>query len=262
MVSGKGLQSIYQKILYLRSLKFGLINIKALTCAIESNCSTHLHDPRRVAQFMDEGLKLAKHRAKVLTQIIRGDPQVALNLALDEKGPISSLPEPFTEYTEKWVNEFADVEAIHSCYDLNHPKGLIKRWATFDNGERVRAWVYGHRSRLATARGVAVWGIQLGEDIAISDRPYRIVKDKAGNEMSVRIGSQEISFANDFEKNLLVQDLKLAEASNLSGRRAFSYPMIAGSLGNTDYYERKYTLVETLATWTKQIQRLEIWVVA
>ena len=34
---------------------------QALTCAIESNCSTHLHDPRRVAQFMDEGLKLAKN---------------------------------------------------------------------------------------------------------------------------------------------------------------------------------------------------------
>ncbi|OUU12713.1 MAG: hypothetical protein CBC00_01570, partial [Verrucomicrobia bacterium TMED40] len=224
---------------------------QALTCAIDSNCSTHLHDPRRVAQFMDEGLKLAKHRAQILQQIIRGDPRKALELALDEMSPVSSLPKPFTEYTEKWVNEFADIEAIHSCYDLNHPKGLIKRWATLDNGERVRAWVYGHRSKLATARGVAVWGIQLGEDIAISDQAYRIVKGKSGNEMSVRIGSQEISFTNDLEKNLLVQDLKLAEASNLSGRRAFSYPMIAGSLGNTEYYKRKYTLVETLATWNE-----------
>ena len=209
------------------------------------------HDPRKVAQFMDKGLKLAKHRAQILQQIIRGDPRRALELAMDKMSPVSSLPEPFSEYTEKWVNEFADIEAIHSCYDLNHPKGLIKRWATFDNGDRVRVWVYGHRSKLATARGVAVWGIQLGEDIAISEQPYRIVKDKAGNETFVRIGSQEISFVNDLEKNLLVQDLKLAEASNLSGRRAFSYPMIAGSSGNTEYYRRKYTLVETLATWNE-----------
>ena len=95
---------------------------QALTCAIDSNCSIHLHDPRRVAQFMDEGLNLAKHRAQILQQIIRGDPRKALELALDEMRPISSLPEPFAEYTEKWVNEFADIEAIHSCYDLNHPK--------------------------------------------------------------------------------------------------------------------------------------------
>ena len=43
----------------------------------------------------------------------------------------------------------------------------------------------------ATAKGVAVWGIQLGEDIAISDQPYKVVKMTQVTKVS-QTGSQEI----------------------------------------------------------------------
>ena len=75
----------------------GLRNITSLACATEKNCSLHIHDPRRINQFFVLGEKLAKKRAQILTQIIRGDPQEALRLAVDEE-KLNNLPLSGTAY--------------------------------------------------------------------------------------------------------------------------------------------------------------------
>jgi hypothetical protein len=65
---------------------------KELACILDKNCTTHNHDPRKVAEFYERGVQLAQSRAKILTQIIRGDPRKALELAIDQKILSSNLP--------------------------------------------------------------------------------------------------------------------------------------------------------------------------
>ena len=91
-----------------------------------------------------------------MTQIIRGDPQEALRLAVDEE-KLNNLPPFIAQHMEQWVYDFVDMESVHVCYNPEHP-GLIKRWATLSNGERLRAWVYGNRKNIPSANGVATWG--------------------------------------------------------------------------------------------------------
>ena len=72
---------------------------KELACILDKNCTTHNHDPRKVAEFYERGVQLAQSRAKILTQIIRGDPRKALELAIDQKILSSNLPADVLKYT-------------------------------------------------------------------------------------------------------------------------------------------------------------------
>ena len=109
-----------------------------------------IHDVRYGA-FYEEGLKISLERAKVLSKIIRGDPQSALRLAISED-MIIRLPDGIRENLETWQTDFVDLDAAHVCFDSNHPLGLIKRWVTFPDGQRKRAWVYGKREKLPKVR--------------------------------------------------------------------------------------------------------------
>ena len=90
-------------------------------------------------------------------------------------------------------------------------------------------------------------GCGLREDFAISDSPYRLRDRQDANY--IRFGSNEIAYSSVAEKNLFLHELESLEQRNLSGRRSFSYPIIAGSSGTSDYYDKKYKLIENLATW-------------
>ena len=83
---------------------------KELACILYKNCTTHNHDPRKVAEFYERGVQLAQSRAKILTQIIRGDPRKALELAIDQKILSSNLPADVLKYTETWIFDFVDFE--------------------------------------------------------------------------------------------------------------------------------------------------------
>ena len=115
----------------------------------------------RYGAFYEEGLKISIERANVLKKIIRGDPRIALRLAISED-IINRLPVGIRENLETWQADFVDLEAAHVCFDPEHTTGLIKRWVTFSDGQRKRAWVYGKRKRLPTKRNLAVWGISMG----------------------------------------------------------------------------------------------------
>ena len=83
--------------------------------------------------------------------------------------------------------------------------------------------------------------------------PYRIGPENNTHTKKIRFGSNEIAYTSDIDKNLFTHELEIAETRNLKGRRSFSYPIIAGSSGTSQYYENKYELVTTLSTWDQAI---------
>ena len=125
-----------------------------LKCAEDENCSTHVHDFRKVRRFYEQGIELATKRRAVLELIIRGDPRKALELSLDEE-TVSLLPNAMQSLLEEWARDYVDFQAMHVCYDSAHPS-LIKKHVTFSNGDRFRAWTMEEETNVFN-QGLAAW---------------------------------------------------------------------------------------------------------
>ena len=119
-----------------------LDEFKTIDCELTKDCT--IHDPRYLRSFFNRGLTLSRTRASVLKKIIRGDPKTALRLTIDGADS-AKLPKPILDNLESREQAFVDFEAMHVCFDPQHPMGYIKRWVTLPNGEKKRAWVYGKR---------------------------------------------------------------------------------------------------------------------
>ena len=76
--------------------------------------------------------------ASTLAKIIRGDPKTALRLAIDEADS-AKLPKPIRDNLESREQAFVDFEAMHACFDPQHPMGYIKRWVTLPDGEKKKS---------------------------------------------------------------------------------------------------------------------------
>ena len=198
------------------------------------------------------GTELSRTRASVLTKIIRGDPQRALSLAIDQS-VIDGLPGSVRENLETWQADFVNLDAVHVCFDSRHPTGLIKRWITFPNGKRMRAWVFGQRKSLQTRKSLSVWGISMGEDMALGETPYRVHETPNG-EKFVQLGHRRLSYEKEYEKNFFIGEIEKTEKESSLKSITIRYPMIASSTGLSEYIERKYDLNTTLATWAEAVQ--------
>ena len=210
-----------------------------------------IHDYPNFTSFFQTGLKLSRTRAKILQSIIRGDPCKALEMAIDEE-KLKSLPGLILRNMEVWQSEYADLEAMHVCYDPKHPKGLIKRTVRFQNGKNFRAWVYGKRLNLQSRKGLSIWGISIGDDLAVSDLPYR-EKEIAG-EAIIALGDEQIKYANEYEKDLFLREIRESERRSSNRSHQVTYPLLAGSSGITQYYEKRYKVYDGLYTWTDAVQ--------
>ena len=202
--------------------------------------------------FIEKGANLSRTRASVLRKIIRGDPQRALSLAIDQS-VIGGLPQSVRENLETWQADFVDLDAVHVCFDSRHPTGLIKRWITLPNGKRMRAWGFGKRRKLPTVKNLAVWGISMGEDMAMGETPYRAHQTPNG-EKFVQLGHRRLSYEKEYEKNFFIGEIEKAEKESSLKSITVRYPMIASSTGLSQYIERKYDLNTTLATWSEAVQ--------
>ena len=69
-----------------------------MVCEEPINCQNLDHDPRKFAQLVQIGEKIAKRRGKVLGKIIRADPKRAFELAIP-RGEVTNLP---TKISQRW----------------------------------------------------------------------------------------------------------------------------------------------------------------
>ena len=217
-----------------------------INCYTDQNCTTHLHDPRKLAQILTLGEKLSLERKKIFGKIIRGDPAKAISMAISFKLS-KSLPKRISENLETWHSEIIDLDSIHVCYDARHPEGLIKRYAKLNNGKRIRVWTYGQREKIKTTKGLAVWGVSLGEDFAMSEHPYREIINNGTK--ALHFAGREYPYDKELQKELFIEELNSAESKVSFLSRRVGYPIMAGSSSLSDYYEKKYDIVLTPMTW-------------
>ena len=220
-----------------------------ITCKASKECGEHDHtiaDPRRLFDFIEVGKELALERYAVLQKIIRGDPETAISLAYNP-GQLSLLPDSVLEHMEKWRSAFADIQSMHVCFDPKHPGGYINRTAKFSDGKELRAWVFGKRKNLPSIRGLSVWGIVIGNDFAISDKPIFDVSTPEKNMIS--FGGAEIPYESEEELMLFEHEVNRSEKEAYLKLIPVRYPRLATSSGLTDYYNKKYDLVSNTSTW-------------
>ena len=181
----------------------------------------NIHDVRYGA-FYEKGLKISLERANVLKKIIRGDPRSSLRLAIS-KDIINRLPAGIRENLETWQADFVDLDAVHVCFDPKHPKGLVKRWVTFTDGRKLRAWVFGKRQNLTTLRGLAIWGIFIGDDMAIGEVPYRTTVGPQ-QQMLIQLGHKTLSYDKEYEKDFFVREIEKLEKESTLESISVRYP--------------------------------------
>ncbi len=204
-----------------------LKEIGSLECEKLQGCSEH--DPRTIFSLLDKGESLARARKEVFLEIMRGDPRKALQTAVSRK-TLEVLPGRITRHLEKWESAFADIDAIHVCYDPEHPRGLIKRFAKLDDGRNLRIWTFGERKTFPSVKGLAVWGISLEEDFSVSDKPFELSSGTSG-QPQILIGGENIDYPGEVEMELFAYSVGKAEARlRRAGRRA-QYPIIMSSSG-------------------------------
>jgi hypothetical protein len=217
----------------------------SLQCTDPLSCQDH--DPRFVSHLIHKGKKLAQERSTILHKIIRGDPRKALELAFSQE-LLDFLPPEISEHMEVWETDFVDIVSIHRCFDPLHPNGWISRHAKFSDGRELRAWTYGRRKNLPSAKGISVWGIVLGEDFAVSENDAQVINYSAQSGI-VRIAKKDISYETLAERNFVLDRLQPGKR-RVKGITSYHYPLIMGSgMTAEKMLEMKYELNSTRVTF-------------
>ena len=214
------------------------------------NCSTPVdcreHDPRYLRTLMLRGERLSRTRASKLLEIIRGDPEMAIKMAIPEQTAVK-LPPAIKKNLEQWESAFADIKTAHSCFSPDHKGCEIRRAAKFKDNRQVRLWTFGKRSGIDTINNLAVWGVTLGDDFAMADTPLREIH-KSGNSGLAQLGGNRLSYNTKAELNYFSYLLKDAErrVGSTNGVKTVDYPAVMGSSNSMGAVLRaRYQIVST-----------------
>ncbi|NBQ34799.1 MAG: C-type lectin domain-containing protein, partial [Gammaproteobacteria bacterium] len=213
------------------------------------------HDPRHLFELLRKGEKLAFERKAVFADIIRGDPETALKLAVPRE-QLQRLPYNIKQHLESWESGFVDIRSMHLCFTKERPSGYIKTTAQFPDGRNFRTWSYGKRSKLHHKNGLAIWGISLGKDLAISEKPVRVINNTNSTGI-IEFAGSSISFTSEAERDLVVHQIREAEF-NYRGRRGaihqIKYPVaLASSMSADSILKAKYDLNTTKVTFNEAL---------
>jgi len=116
---------------------------------------------------VERGVALARQRRAALAELIRSHPRRALERALP--APLRErLPEPVQRQLEQPVAGLGELDVTVSD-DLAAGRARYERTLTLD-GRVYRAHLYGRRLGLSS-RTIPVYGIAVGDDVAIHDSP-------------------------------------------------------------------------------------------
>ena len=206
---------------------------------------------RILSNHLIRGERLARARARNAEGGIRGDPKRALQLAVS-KEIIASLPSTISSHMEKWESDFADITSMHHCFDSEQPGGWIKMVATLSGGQNLRAWTFGKRKRLLTQKGLAVWGISLGNDFAMSENAFRVME--IGNEGGKLFFAQgDVAYKTAQQREFLVTHLR-PSTRRVGGIKHLKYPLVMGSGSTIDkILAQKYEINSTKVTFQQAV---------
>ena len=196
--------------------------------------NTIKNDPRIKWDLINRGKTLAKERAKIFVQIIKGDPQKALELSVSQDQK-NNLPPTVSQHVEKWVSTNADIKTMHVCFDPKSPQGMILRKARFLDGEQANLFSYGRRKFIPTVKNLAIWGVKLNNFLAISEKSYRLSSRKAISgevQFNLELGGETYNFNTQEDRETFSNFIDTAEEKSWKSG-TMQYPIIAGSTGHT-----------------------------
>ena len=128
-------------------------------------------------QNITQGIALADARSEKLGELIRNDPQTAIRSAI----PVAMrdhLPVEIAAASERFVEGTGDYGVSRICHGTDS-----RRLTSLElDGQRYSGNAYGSRSASLSNDFMPIHGIAVGEDLAISQSPIRIVSvDAARN---------------------------------------------------------------------------------
>ncbi|MBT7649748.1 MAG: hypothetical protein HN553_02070, partial [Opitutae bacterium] len=202
------------------------------------------------SDLINKGKKIAFDRSKILQKIIQGDPRTAIEIAISEER-IERLPSELTQHMEKWVSTYADISTIHICNDPKMPNGQIKHFVSLPNHKKVEVHFYGKRKLLKTTKNLSVWGVHIGEHAAFADESLKVEPVIVGNKERFNVKLGDIDLTIPSKEGLLALEKRVKDAE----RRAFMsgrvhYPLVASSDGTLNLIDKRYTLINSLTSWT------------
>ena len=220
-------------------------DFKKISCLPAEKCTDH--DPRVLAQFYQKGLTLSRTRAKVFEDLIQNNPEIALKHAVPTD-VINALPQKIRDNMEIWEEGFGDLHSHYGCKGGNHL--LCEEVNQLEVGnDTLSAHLFGKRKDYGSLKGAAYFGVRMGEHIALAEESFRDLSHAESSVTELSFGGQEISFKSNAEKNLFVEIVETAELQAKSTMTTVKYPAIAGSNGVTSFFEKRYEVVSTPATW-------------
>ena len=133
-------------------------------------------DPRARRELLAEGVVAAEERNRALYQLIGTDPKAALRQAVPW-AVRRALPPDVDRWLEKRVGGIGDLLVAGAVpaaeTSLDHFRS-IRREVLLD-GHAYDAYVAGRRLEDASRRSLAIHGIALGDRMAVSDSPVRLL---------------------------------------------------------------------------------------
>lgn len=136
-----------------------------------------------------DGVVLAKKRRAALKDLISRDPQRALDLAVP-KSVRRSLPAAVQAELETPVNGRGDllVAAAVALPGREHEVPPISRQVNID-GQELEAFTYGNRASAMSRRDMAIHGIALDSQLALSEWPARRLEPLEVKEARAKLAS-------------------------------------------------------------------------
>lgn len=177
-------------------------------------------DAFKRAAMLGEGRRLAKGRRAALLELIKTNPQHALEWSIPD-AQRKPLPLDIATNLERQVSGLGAFEVF--CVDgLSRPASglrrgapepgesdLYKRFVTLQ-GERLRAYVYGRRLGQTTKRGIPLHGVALGDELALGESVF--VPLGPSGQPAARLGDQVVRFASGAQLQEAEKRLEAAES--------------------------------------------------
>ena len=116
----------------------------------------------------------------------------------------------------------------------------------------LRAWTYGKYRKLLITKGLAIWGISLGDDLAVASSSYRLEESNTGKGKIFFEGG-DVSFNTQQEKEFILQQLQ-PSVRRVGGVRQLNYPIIMASGMTLDkVLEQKYEINSSRVTFDQAL---------
>ena len=126
----------------------------------------------------------------------------------------------------------------------------------YPDGEAVEVHTYGNRKFLKTTQGVAIWGVKMGDDVAISENALQInpsANPQTPNAFEVKIAGMQLEVPTEKGLEILKKRIVSAERRGyITGR--VRYPLVASSGGSLNLIDLRYTVITNRLTWQEAQQ--------